>query len=331
MSRPQQISVSHRREFLRSAALTAAASSPPATRGSTILATAGAMLLAVTVQAQAPVPLWPGAPPGALGSAPEDVPSITPYLPAPDRATGTGVVVFPGGGYVHLSMDNEGIDVARWLNGIGVAAFVVRYRLGPRYHYPVMLEDAQRAVRVVRARARDWGVDPARVGVIGFSAGGHMASLAGTHFTPGASDSSDPIERESSRPDFMILAYPVITMDPRFAHPGSRKNLLGDSPTADVVHSMSSETQVTPATPPTFLVASTDDATVPVQNTLMFYQALHAAGVPTEMHIYESGRHGFGLAAGNPTLSTWVELCRNWLRSHGWLSRPPAHDRSSRE
>lgn len=299
--------------------------------GSVILTTAGAMLFAVMLRAQTPVPLWSGGAPGALGSAPEDTPNITPYLPAADRATGTGVVVFPGGGYVHLSMDKEGVEVARWLNGIGVAAFVVQYRLGPRYHYPVMLEDARRSVRVVRARARDWGVDPARVGVIGFSAGGHMASLAGTHFTPGTSDSSDPIERESSRPDFMILAYPVITMDPPFVHHGSRTNLLGDNPTAELVHSMSTETQVTSSTPPTFLVASTDDATVPVQNTLMFYQALHAAGVPAEMHIYESGRHGFGLAADNPTLATWVELCTNWLRSHGWLTRSPIRNRSNGE
>lgn len=280
----------------------------------------GAVMMAGTVSAQRPVPLWPAGAPGALGSGDEDTPNVTAYLPAADRATGTGVVVFPGGGYVHLSMENEGVDVARWLNGLGVAAFVVRYRLGPRYHYPVMLQDAQRAVRLVRARAREWGVDPSRLGVIGFSAGGHMASTAGTHVDAGNPGSTDAVERFSSRPDFMILAYPVITMDLQFAHRGSRTNLLGENPPPDLVRSMSNETQVTPGTPPTFLVASTDDSVVPVENTLLFYRALHAAGVPVEMHIYEHGQHGFGLALSDPSLGTWTALCANWLREHGWLT-----------
>jgi acetyl esterase/lipase len=282
---------------------------------------ASSMVLAMTLHAQSSVPLWPGAAPGALGTTEADTPSLTAYLPSPDRATGTGVLIFPGGGYIRLAVDKEGVQAAHWLTDLGVAAFVVRYRVGPQYHYPVMLQDAQRAVRVARAHAAEWGVDPHRLGVIGFSAGGHMASLTGTHFDSGDAASSDPVERQNSRPDFMILAYPVITMDSVFAHRGSRTNLLGRNPAPDVIRAMSTETQVTPATPPTFLVASTDDASVPVENSLMFYRALRAAGVPVEMHIYESGRHGFGLAPDNPTLSTWVMLCTNWMRGHGWLTR----------
>ena len=281
------------------------------------------MMRAQTVSTPPSWPLWPTGAPGALGSAEEDVPSVTAYLPSAQKATGTAVIVFPGGGYVHLSVAKEGIEPARWLNGLGVAAFVVRYRLGPRYHYPVMLQDARRAVRVLRARAREFGVDPHRIGLLGFSAGGHMASLAGTHFDAGNATDKDPVERVSSRPDFMILAYPVITMDLRFAHRGSRQNLLAADTTPELVRSMSSETQVTPETPPAFLVASTDDAVVPVENTLMFYQALRASHVPAEMHIYESGPHGFGLAPGNPTLATWVELCANWMRRNDWLTAAP--------
>ena len=278
------------------------------------------MIVAGSLGAQVPIPLWPGGAPGALGTSEEDTPSVTAYLPAPGHATGTGVVIFPGGGYVHLSMEKEGADVARWLNGIGAAAFVVRYRLGPRYQYPAMLEDAQRAMRVVRARAGVWRVDPHRIGVIGFSAGGHMASTAGTHFDDGNAASADSIDRQSSRPDFMILVYPVITMGLQFAHRGSRDNLLGENPSPALVRTMSNETQVTPNTPPTFLVASTNDTVVPVENTLMFFQALHAAGVSVEMHIYESGPHGFGLGHDHPALATWTGLCANWLRGHGWLA-----------
>jgi acetyl esterase/lipase len=283
-----------------------------------------AMVRAQSVLTPPTWPLWPAGAPGALGTAAEDTPSLTAYLPPAEKATGTGVLVFPGGGYVRLAVDKEGIQAARWLNELGVAAFVVRYRVGPRYHYPVMLEDAQRAVRVLRWRARELGVDSNRIGVMGFSAGGHMASLAGTHFDGGNAKSRDSVERVSSRPDFMILAYPVITMDPRFAHRGSRQNLLAADTTPELVHSMSTETQVTRETPPTFLVASTDDASVPVENTLMFYRALRDARVPAEMHIYERGRHGFGLAPDNPTLATWVTLCTNWMRSHGWLTRATA-------
>ncbi|MEO5814729.1 MAG: alpha/beta hydrolase [Gemmatimonadaceae bacterium] len=272
-------------------------------------------------RAQPAIPLWAAGAPGALGDAPEDQPIITPYLPPEGRANGTAVIVFPGGGYQHLSMEKEGSDVANWLTTTGVTAFVVRYRLGPRYHHPAELGDAQRAIRIVRSRAIEWRVNPGRVGIIGFSAGGHLASTAGTHFDAGSSTSADGVERASSRPDFMLLLYPVITMRGDSAtHMGSRKNLLGDNPDDALVRLMSNELQVTRNTPPTFIVHSTDDKTVPVENALLFYQALRNNAVPVEMHIFESGGHGFGLAPSDPILSTWTTLCESWMRRHGWLA-----------
>lgn len=265
-------------------------------------------------------PLWSGAAPGAVGSEPTDIPTITPYLPSGGSPSATGVVVFPGGGYGHLAVDHEGEQVARWLNSIGVAAFVVRYRLGPTYRTPVMLQDAQRAIRTVRARSAEWGVSPERVGVIGFSAGGHLASTTGTHFADELPVVGDAVDGVSPRPDFMMLIYPVITMQAAYTHRGSRSNLLGEAAEDSAVWSMSNELQVTPTSPPTFLVHSTDDAGVPVENSLLMYRALREAGVPVEMHIYETGRHGFGLALENPLLATWSELAANWMRSHGWVA-----------
>jgi acetyl esterase/lipase len=268
---------------------------------------------------QAAIPLWAAGAPGALGTTPADQPVITPFLPPEGRASGTAVVIFPGGSYQHLSMEKEGSDVANWLASNGVTAFVVRYRLGPSYHHPVMLGDAQRAIRTVRARAAEWGVDVRRIGIMGFSAGGHLASTAGTHFDAGAASSGDPIERASSRPDFMLLIYPVITMRDSITHRGSRVNLLGESPDPELVRSLSNETQVTRETPPTFLVHSTDDKTVPVENSLLFYRALRDAAVPVEMHIFEYGGHGFGLAPADPVLSAWTTSAEAWMRRHGWI------------
>jgi len=202
-----------------------------------------------------------------------------------------------------------------------VTTFVVRYRLGPAYHHPTMLGDGQRAIRIVRARAAEWGVDPRRVGVIGFSAGGHLASTTGTHFDTGNSSSDDVVERASSRPDFMLLIYPVISMrGDSVTHGGSRLNLLGREPTPELVRLLSNETQVTRDTPPTFLVHSTDDRVVPVENALLIYQALRTASVPTEMHVFEHGGHGFGLAPRDPVLAAWTTLCESWMRRHGWLT-----------
>ena len=276
----------------------------------------------LVARAQPAIPLWTNGAPGALGTADVDRPIITPYLPPVGTANGTAVVIFPGGGYQHLSMEKEGSDVANWLAGTGVTAFVVRYRLGPTYHHPIELGDAQRAIRIVRSRATEWNIDARRLGIIGFSAGGHLASTAGTHYDAGNATSSDPIERVSSRPDFMLLLYPVITFrDTVLMHRGSRDNLIGKAPDPALVQLLSNETQVTRDTPPTFLVHSTDDRTVPVENSIMFYQALKAEGVPAEMHIFEYGGHGFGLAPSDPTLGAWTTLCEAWIRRHTKAAR----------
>jgi acetyl esterase/lipase len=263
------------------------------------------------------IALWPESAPGALGAAEEDTPSLTIYLPAADQANGAAVVICPGGGYRHLAVDHEGHEVARWLNSLGVAAFIVQYRLGPKYRHPAPLQDAQRAIRTVRARATEWGVDRSRIGILGFSAGGHLATTAGTHFDAGDSMATDLVERNDSRPDFLIAVYPVISLVSDHRHHGSRVNLVGEDAPAELVALLSNELQVTAATPPTFLVHTSDDASVPVENSLLFYQALRDAGVPAEMHIFETGRHGFGLAPENPVLREWPSLCERWLRARG--------------
>jgi acetyl esterase/lipase len=253
------------------------------------------------------------------GTQDEDQPTLAPYVVPQGQGTGTAVIVCPGGGYAHLSMDREGDQVARWLNSIGVTAFVLKYRLGPKYHHPVELGDAQRAIRTVRYKAADFRVLPDRVGIMGFSAGGHLASTAGTHFDAGNSSAADPIDRVSSRPDFLVLCYPVVTFG-QFAHRGSREMLLGDNPDPKLVENLSNELQVTPQTPPTFLFHTTSDSTVPVENSVQFYMALRKAGVPAEMHIYERGPHGVGLAPTDATLSTWLARLADWLRGRGLLN-----------
>lgn len=270
------------------------------------------------------VPLWPeGGVPGAKGTDSNlDVPTITLYKPSAVKATGAVVVVCPGGGYGHLAVDHEGKQIAAWLNEIGVAAAVLKYRLAPRYRHPAMIDDASRAIRTVRARSGEWGLDPKRVAIMGFSAGGHLASTAGTHFDAGKPDASDPIDRESSRPDRLILGYPVVALATPYAHGGSRKNLLGENPPADLLASLSNETQVTPDTPPTFLVHTDEDKAVPVENSLLFALALRKAGVPVELHSFEKGRHGLGLGGGDRAFSAWPKLCEAWLRGQGFLDKP---------
>ena len=286
------------------------------------IATNTAQARPLVARAQAAIPLWANGAPNALGTADVDRPIITPYLPPEGTANGTAVVILPGGGYSHLSMEKEGSDVANWLAGTGVTAFVVRYRLGPTYHHPVELGDAQRGIRIVRSRAAEWGIDPRRIGVIGFSAGGHLASTAGTHYDAGNNASSDPVEHASSRPDFMLLLYPVITLrDSAFVHRGSRVSLLGNAPDDALLRLLSNELQVTRDTPPTFLVHSTDDRVVPVENSILFYEALKANGVPAEMHIYEYGGHGFGLAPNDATLGSWTTLAEAWIRRHTKTAR----------
>lgn len=277
-----------------------------------------AMLLAADPPAPAVVLLWPEGAPGAKGTADADQPKYTVY-PAP-APTGTAVLVLPGGGYAMLATDHEGQQIARWLNGYGVTAFVLQYRLGPKYHHPVEMSDALRAMKLIRAHALDYGVDPNRIGIWGFSAGGHLASTVSTHSDPGNLSAPDPINRFSSRPDFAILAYPVISFG-AFAHKGSLQHLLGENPDPALVAELSNETKVTQKTPPTFLFHTADDPVVPVENSLLYFSALRAAGVPAELHVFEHGAHGVGLATFDPILSKWPELLAAWLRSHGWLTR----------
>lgn len=282
-----------------------------------------AMLICVT-QAPADKPvelLWPDGAPGAVGMEDRDKPSITIWLPGAEVRNGAAVVVCPGGGYGGLANDHEGKQVAEWLNKKGVAAFVLKYRLGPRYHHPAPLQDAQRAMRTVRARAKEWNVDPKRVGIWGFSAGGHLASTAGTHFDDGMEGAKDAIDRVSCRPDFMILAYPVITLEPPYTHGGSRKNLLGDSPDPKLVESLCNQKQVTARTPPTFLFHTAEDKAVPIQNSEMFHDALKKAGVPCELVTYEKGVHGVGLAQKDPILSKWPDRLADWLEKQGVLKK----------
>jgi acetyl esterase/lipase len=266
--------------------------------------------------------LWPDGAPGAVGREPVDQPKITVYRAAADRATGAAVVVCPGGGYRVVAADHEGKQIAEWLNSLGVSAFVLQYRLGERYRHPAPLQDAQRAIRMVRSRAKEWGVDPKRVGILGFSAGGHLASTAATHFDDGRPEAKDPIEREGSRPDFAVLCYPVISLSDPVAHAGSRRYLLGDPADPALVDLLSNERQVTSRTPPTFLWHTADDASVPVANSLLFFEALRKAGVPGELHVFPHGRHGLGLAPGDPSVSQWPRLCATWMEGLGLLKKP---------
>ena len=266
--------------------------------------------------------LWQNGAPGALGQSEDDKPTITAYRPWGHNLSGTAVIVAPGGSYGFLASNHEGRQVANWFNALGITAFVLKYRLGPRYHHPIELGDAQRAIRLVRSRAREFEISPDRIGMMGFSAGGHLASTTATHFDSGNPAAADPIDRVSSRPDFAILGYPVITLEAPYAHQGSVKNLLGDNPDPKLVEELSNERQVTPQTPPTFLFATSDDDVVPVENSVSFYVALHKAGVPAELHVFEKGPHGVGLALGNPALGEWPALLANWMRQRGLLTKP---------
>ena len=266
--------------------------------------------------------LWPKGAPGAKGERPEDKPTLTICLPDPSRVNGAAVVVCPGGGYGGLAVDHEGRQVAAWLNSFGVAAFILEYRHhGRGYQHPAPLDDAQRAIRTVRARAAEWKVDPQRIGILGFSAGGHLASTAGTHFDRGNPAAEDSISRVSCRPDFVILCYAVIALDEPYSHGGSRVNLLGKDAPADLVRSLSNDKQVTKETPPTFLFQTDEDTGVPAENSVYFYLALRKAGVPAELHIFRPGQHGLGLARNTPGTSAWPKCCEGWLRSQGFLTK----------
>jgi enterochelin esterase family protein len=267
-------------------------------------------------------PLWPKGAPEAVGNEPADQPTLTFYPAPPSTANGTAVIICPGGGYGFLAVDHEGRQPAEWLNEHGVSAFVLRYRIAPRYHHPAPLQDAQRAVRLVRANAAKWHINPERIGIWGFSAGGHLASTAATHFDDGKPNGPDDVERVGCRPDFLILCYPVVSMNAPPTHGGSRHNLIGDHPDQQLVDLLSNEKQVTSRTPPTFIFQTDEDKAVPAENCVAFYLALRKHGVPAEMHIYEKGQHGVGLAPRDPVLSTWPARLADWLRGRRLLNRP---------
>lgn len=269
-------------------------------------------------------PLWPAGAPGALGAAPADIPALTPYFAPPAKATGAAIIICPGGGYRGLA-PHEGFHYALWLNEQGITAFVLKYRLGSAgYRHPAMLNDAQRAIRTVRANAAAWKLDPARIGIMGSSAGGHLASTALTHFDAGIPDSADPVERFSSRPDLGILCYPVITMGPD-THAGSKANLLGENPDPALVALLSNETQVTRETPPVFLFHTVADTTVKLENTLAFAAALRAHDVPFALHVYPKGGHGMGLGSGQwdpANRHPWTTECALWLGQQNFGRQP---------
>jgi acetyl esterase/lipase len=267
--------------------------------------------------------LWPKDAPGAKGQEPKDIPDIAVHLPAPDVANGAAIVICPGGGYAGLAMDHEGKQIAQWCNSMGVAGIILKYRVAP-YRHPSPLLDAQRAIRFTRAHAKEWHIDPEKVGILGFSAGGHLASTAGTHFDLGPKDAADPVDKESCRPDFMVLCYPVITFKGPFAHMGSRNNLLGKDADESLVNSLCNETRVTKDTPPAFLVHTTEDKGVPPENSILFYTALNKHKVPAELHIFEKGQHGLGLGPKDLPFSAWPNLCRSWLQTRKILPKQAA-------
>jgi len=287
---------------------------------------AGCLALATVNAARAddPLRLWEGDAPGALGIADHDVPTLTPFLPVTETANGTAIVICPGGGYGSLAQ-HEGPAYAEFLAGKGVACFVLKYRLGPKgYRHPVMMHDVQRAIRYVRANASKWGVDSLRVGVMGSSAGGHLASTALTHFDSGKPGAADPIDRESCRPDFGILCYGVLSMEDGVTHAGSKKKLLGDEPDPKLVESLSNDKQVTKETPPCFVWTTNEDKAVIPENSFRFAQSLHRAGVAFDFHVYEKGPHGIGLSPGKNGVSAgdvhpWGKNLVFWLQQHGWV------------
>jgi acetyl esterase/lipase len=293
---------------------------------------AASLLLAITAQpAPQTIPLWDGKAPSAVGDSPADKPSISVYKAPADKANGTAVVICPGGGYGFLADDHEGKQVAEFFNGLGVTAFVLKYRIvvkdvRPGPLHPAPLLDAQRAIRLVRLHAKDYGIDPMRVGIMGFSAGGHLASTAGTHFDLGLGD-GNTIDNVSCRPDFLLLAYPVITMEPGVTHNGTRNNLIGPNPDPKLVELYSNEKQVTKNTPPTFIFHTSADTAVVPENATRFYLACKKAGVPVELHLYEKGRHGVGLGrdpkwtGGETSVATWPDRLAEWMKARGLLEK----------
>ncbi len=268
------------------------------------------------------VRLWESDAPGALGTAPTDIPDLTVFPASPETASGAAMVICPGGGYGGLA-GHEGAGYAKFLAERGVACFVLKYRLGKNdYRHPAMLNDVNRAVRLVRAGAEKWKIDPQRIGVMGSSAGGHLASMAVTHFDAGDPNAADPVDRLSSRPNLGVLCYPVITMG-EFTHGGSRGNLIGTKPSPELVKETSSELNVTPDTPPCFVWHTWEDKAVPVENTLLFAEALRKAKVPFDLHIYQLGGHGMGLGSRDPKgpFHPWADALIHWLKVQKFVNK----------
>ncbi|MCE5231283.1 alpha/beta hydrolase [bacterium] len=312
------------------------------TRVSAFLIAAVLLLTTVTARCaeQPPIPIWPHQSAADIGASEKiiplqtkgdfavtsiTVPTLRAFLPKPAKATGAAVIICPGGAYLREVPVKEGEEVARWLNSIGVAGFVLKYRL-PDCKVeagldPFPQQDAKRAMRLVRSQAARFGLDPSRIGIMGFSAGGHLAASVGVMFDDGRPDAADPVERLSCRPDFLVLVYPVISMEPGVTHANSRYRLIGANPSPDLVWEFSADRQVTPRTPPTFLTSSTDDPVVPIENSIRFISALHAAGVPAEAHFYDFNQHGYGTRASlAPIASTWPARLHDWLRGRGLLN-----------
>ncbi len=276
------------------------------------------------------IDLWPEGVPGLRADASAEKtmdagrisnvhrPTLTLIAPASAAANGTAVIICPGGGYTRLAFDHEGVVPAQWFRSLGVTAFILKYRL-KEYGHPAPLRDVLRAVRTVRSRAAEYQIRPDRIGVLGFSAGGHLAASSGTLFDSPDGRTGAPIDAVSARPDFILLVYPVITMGPQHSHQGSRTALLGQNPQSELVKRLSVETQVSKETPPAFIVQTQEDKTVDVENSLMFYQALRNAGVPAELHLYAKGPHGFGMGPGFGPASDWPARAESWMRFNGWL------------
>ena len=289
-----------------------------------LLAIAFTGVTLIAAQAADPIRLWEGDAPGALGKADHDIPTLTPFLPAAGTANGTAIVVCPGGGYGGLA-DHEGRGYAEYLAGKGVTCFVLKYRLGSKgYRHPVMMHDVQRAIRLVRANAVQWGVDPTRIGVMGSSAGGHLATTSVTHFDAGKSDAPDAVDRVSCRPDFGVICYGVISMEDGVTHGGSKNNLLGKEPAAELVELLSNDKQVTKDTPPCFVWTTGEDKAVLPENSFRFVQALRKNGVVFDFHVFEKGPHGIGLSQGKngvpaDDVHPWGKDLVFWLLQHEWV------------
>ncbi len=280
------------------------------------------MLFSTPAFAQTVAPLWDGPAPQSHGTSPNDIPTLTVFLPPDSPLTPTpAIVICPGGGYAKLSMETEGVNEAKWFRERGVAAFVLKYRLPVNgYRHPVPLLDAQRAIRLVRAHAAEWKINPANVGVMGFSAGGHLASTLDTHFDAGNAQAADPVDKQSCRPDFAVLVYPVISMKDGITHQGSKHNLLGPNPDPALVENLSNESQVTTQTPPTLLVHAADDGAVPIENSRLMYAALQKAGVPSALQEYPRGGHGFGFGPNQKNAPPgWLDKAYDWLKAQGFM------------